>query len=72
MYLALDQADNNDETHLNSLKKNTRFPEKLELKYGVQVMLLVNKDVLNQLINGSKGKYFIEYRHNQAAYYDWY
>lgn len=53
VYLARDTAV--DQMYRDMLEKNSRFPCKLELKCGAQVMLLVNKDVTRHLCNGSRG-----------------
>ena len=50
-----DAQDSGAEPYLGSLRKNGAFPERLQLKVGAQVMLLVNLDVEAGLVNGSRG-----------------
>jgi len=44
-----------DENYKRQLENTSRFPKKLVLKVGAQVMLLTNKDVRNGLVNGARG-----------------
>lgn len=47
--------DDGQEHHITYFDKHCPAPTTLELKIGVQVMLLVNLDVLSGLVNGSVG-----------------
>ncbi|XP_066930570.1 ATP-dependent DNA helicase PIF1-like [Clytia hemisphaerica] len=45
----------NNEYYKKQLETTARFPKKLVLKVGAQVMLLSNKDVRGGLVNGARG-----------------